>query len=102
MKRFTARQVQDMLVVEDYTDIAYGYTFDRATVCIYFEKGKLVRQDTRFHGQQNEQLVNRQESEEFDPSFFHDGIKRFYDTKVNADLLVFFNTFSTGLSLTPG
>ncbi len=99
-----AKVVQEMIGAEDYTDVAYGYASDSGrgsvyvTVTIYFLDGKLVRRDTRNHGQQNETVADHRESEDFDPRFFGN-VKRFYEKHTNVKLVELFATFGGPLPL---
>mgnify|MGYP001453146506 CR=1 FL=1 len=91
-----ATVVQAMIGAEDYMDVAYGYTFDRNTVFIYFLKGKLVRKVVQHSGQMNERVIDIWESETFDPTYFA-GVKRFYKNQTEPKLLELFETFGNPL-----
>lgn len=93
MNTLSAVEVQKLLGV-DLEDIAYGYTFRRDTIEIYFNEGKLVRADIPYGGE----AVLRQ-SETFDPSFFSENVKRFYRDRTNAKLALLFATFGNPLPL---
>jgi len=94
MAKVLAYDVQQIIEVPDGMSIAYGYTFARDTVEIFFRQGKLVR---RVAG------VDEAESEYIEWDFFHRDIKRFYENGVHPWFIQQFETFSEyGLSLTPG
>jgi len=95
-QKLTALEVQVMLGVEDLADIAYGYTFDRKTVCVYFHQGRLIREEKK--GDRDNPV--RFDSEYFEPDFFRTEIKRFYRDRTHPHLLVLFNTFGFDLPLT--
>jgi hypothetical protein len=91
--------VRQLIGVEDGERIAYGYTFNRDTVEIYIRDGKLIREDYR--GSNSLPALIR-ENEFFDPSYFSDDIKRFYEERTNKKLQQLFRTFGGELSTTPG
>lgn len=95
-----AIEVQKLLGVEDLEIIAYGYTFERNSVEIWFENGQLVRREWN-HG-----LDDKKSSEFFQPLYLKDGIKRWYkgtaEGGLNKRLVDFFETFGCPLVTTPG
>ena len=96
----TAIEVQKMIEAEDGDNILYGYTFDRHSVSIYFEDGKLVRREVDY----NDNTVELLKSESFDPEYFRFGIKRFYRLSSSGDanvkLVELFKSFGNPLPLT--
>ena len=96
-QKLTAYEVQQMLGVEDFVNIAYGYTLARQTVEIYFEDNKLVRLD--MVGDHYIGAKTYARSPYFEYGFFSDSIKRFYRKKTDEKLIALFNTFGPGLSL---
>lgn len=99
--KLLATEIQRILNVPDYNYdsnniIAYGYTFYRDTIEIYFEKGLLVRETS-----DRDKLLKRETSEYFEPTWFQ--IKRFYVERTNKKLIDLFKTFNEcGLPLTTG
>lgn len=92
--RMTSNDVQNIMGVQDRQVIAYGYTFERRTVEIYFDCGQIVR---RVDG------VDERSSVLFEPNMFILNIKRWYVRGVHHWLRQMFATFSEyGLSLTDG
>lgn len=87
-----ASLIQEWLGVEDGDVIAHGYTFDRDTVDVFFEDGKLVRYDTPY-----DKKPKITESFEFDAAMLHNQIKRWYRNKTNPRLVVLMNTFWHGV-----
>lgn len=90
--KMTAKQVQEMLNVEDYEVLAHGYTFDRNTVDIYFVQGYLVKvlEDGGLTAN----------SAFFEPHYFKVNIKRWYAEDFHPGLLQLFETFGLDLALT--
>lgn len=86
--------VQHMLGLEDKDTVAHGYTFERKTIDIWFENGKLVREDYNIDGRDERIYVDRMESERFDPRFFTDKVKRFYRAATNEELVEWWETFN--------
>lgn len=87
-----AVDVQKLIGVEDLDVIAYGYTFERNSVEIWFEN-KYLKRLTIFKGDSNiEQTIN------FNPEFFN--IKRFYRDRTNPKLIELFRAFGNLLPLT--
>lgn len=99
--KMLATDIQRILNVPDYHGnneeiIAYGYTFGRDTIEIYFEKGLLVRETS-----DRDKLLKRETSEYFEPSYFY--VKRFYQDITNKKLIDLFDSITEyGLPLTPG
>lgn len=98
--KLKAKEVQNLLNVGDNEIIAHGYDFDRNTIDIFFDKGKLIRLKTPYG--KNGELS---ESEEFEPEFFT-WIKRWYqgtpEKGINPTLVNLFETFGSPLPITPG
>ena len=93
----TAGRVQELIGVADNVVVAYGYTFDRHTLNIFFQDGKIVRATTPY-GKNTDYC----QSVIFEPKFFTDGVKRWYADGFNERLRGLFETFSDGLSFTAG
>lgn len=85
----SAQQVQDMLGVDDYVVIAHGYTFERNTLDIWFEKGCIIRSETRLGS-----TINETGEEFFNADFFFTNVKRWYADRFNTKLLTLIRTFS--------
>lgn len=108
--KLKAVQVQYMLGASDLTLLAFGYTFDRNTLYVYFDGGKLVRLETKY-GHPEPQFVDWRASEFFDPSYLKDNVKRWYvgldqnlniaGKHLNVPLRNLFETFGSSLPTTP-
>lgn len=99
-ERLPASLVQEWLGVEDGEIIAHGYTFDRNTVDIWFENGKLIRREYMPREQWTDKEIKKQESEEFEPQFFFNQIKRWYQEQTNSILIALFRAFGQHGGLT--
>ncbi len=98
--KLLAITVQNMLNVGDEEIIAHGYDFDRATISIFFEDGKLVRTRTPYG-----KSTSFDRSEEFNSDWFT-SIKRWYrgteKRGINPTLVDLFETFGSSLAITEG
>lgn len=97
-----AKVVQQLLTVADMDTVAYGYTFDRKTVTVWFEDGKVCRSDVhsgRLSEAQYEECVKRYDT--FDgETILHAGIKRWYADKTVPALREWCKTFGRPLTET--
>lgn len=106
--KLKASEVQMMLEVEDFAIIAHGYTLDRATLDIWFEKGELVRHEYKGNSDFGPFKEDHQRSEDFEPEYFFTNVKRWYlgkgntPTGLNEKLQTLFETFGRPLSTTEG
>lgn len=89
--------VQDYLEVEDDEVIAYGYTFERDTVEVFFRKGFLVRRDIPQDKTKEIETIN---SSDFDGNLIHLRIKRYYRDRTRAKLVDFFEAVGHPLPIT--
>lgn len=96
-----ATEVQAMLEVPDGELLAYGYTLDRLSVYIYFEKGRLIRSEEDREGR-----GTRAFSDSFEAHYFHTNMKRWYRGNpdvpgkgFNPKLLTLFETFGYGYGI---
>jgi len=90
MSKLTALEVQQMLGVADYENIAHGYTYNRDTLDIYFQDGKIVRQVSDVDGI----LLYENISCVFEIDFFTTDVKRWYKNRTNSKLIQLFETFN--------
>lgn len=90
----TALEVQKMIAVEDYDFVAHGYTFERNTLDIWFEKGNIVRQEYKPDGYGANHIVNETGEVDFRIEFFFSDVKRWYEDSFNKELLKLICTFS--------
>lgn len=94
--KLLAQQIQEMIDVEDNQIVAYGYTFERESVEIYFENGQLVRSEDG----------DKKYCDQFNPEFFTLNIKRWYlgteEKGFNRKLLNLLETFGCPINTTEG
>jgi lipopolysaccharide biosynthesis glycosyltransferase len=86
----SAKQVQEMIGVEDLDIIAHGYTLERNTLDIWFENGTIVRHESNHR----KNMVNEVGEDFFNIDFFFSDVKRWYAEKFNPKLLTLIRTFS--------
>jgi hypothetical protein len=100
--KLKAPYVQKLLGVEDNVVVAYGYTMDRATLKVWFEKERLFRQEYLRDGT----ILVTEDSPDFEPSYFREKVKRWYLgeglRRLNPMLQDLFETFGNPLSTTSG
>ncbi len=94
----TAKEIQNLIGIDDHETLAYGYTLNRDTVELYFENSNLVR--CEFDASIDGQLLRTKRTPLFEASFFKDNIKRFYRNATHKQLIELFDTFGNPLSLT--
>lgn len=94
----TAGRVQELIGVADNVVVAHGYDFDRNTLDIFFQEGKIVKATDQRYGKP----ILYCQSVIFEPKFFTAGVKRWYASGFNERLRGLFETFSDGLSFTDG
>jgi hypothetical protein len=82
----TAQEFQHYLQVADHEIILYGYTVERESLFIYFEKGQLIRLTEK-----NKQ-VNRESYNYLVPGIWRS--KRFYPNGTNPRLRSLMNSFA--------
>jgi hypothetical protein len=92
--KLTAKEVQQMLGVADFDEVAHGYTFDRDTVDIYFADGKMIREVWGIGWGVSETRKDYRESDYFEIDYLKDGIKRWYLNKTNPKLVQLYETFN--------
>lgn len=97
-ERLTASAVQAMLGVGDHVAVCRGYTHDRQDLTVYFHEGMLVREADP-HGR--DECV-RATAEFFEPSYFADGVKRWYESSAHPKLRGLLETFGGPMNTTPG
>jgi len=95
-----AKQVQEMIGAADYDDVASGYTYNRETVEIFFEDGKIHRHTLVADPLAHPRTWKHESSEDFEPDYFLVNVKRFYRNQTFTKLNELFLTFGTGLPLT--
>lgn len=96
----TAKEVQTILGVADDVVIAHGYSYDRETTYdVWFHAGELHRLGSRCWISAGD---THQHSPTFQPDYFTENIKRWYDSKINSRLLELFATFGVTLPTTSG
>lgn len=103
--KLSAKIVQEMFGVKDGECVAYGYTFDRRSVVIWFDKGRIKRAEYKTVNSQRDgevSLLELRESDTFQPEYFSKQIKRWYADAVNENVSTFFETFGAALVTTPG
>ncbi len=109
--KLPAKEVQDMLGVEDLEIVAHGYTPSMNhegpwTVDIWFEKGQLVRYEFKGEHGRPGFKDRAQRSDHFDPDFLRCNIKRWYRGKpergFNQKLATLLATFGDEPSLVDG
>jgi len=98
MPKLTAKEVQALLAVPDHKVLAYGYTYDRRTVELYFEDGQLVRYE--YTGDYEDPSYER--SKHFEASYLTADLKRWYENSLCPKLLTFLETFGGSVQVTPG
>lgn len=94
----SSSEVQQLLGVADYDIIAYGYTFERHTLEVYFVDGKCIREETPYQKESTSKEFDQFDGE----AILEENVKRWYDSRTNAKLVELCKTFGRELSITKG
>jgi hypothetical protein len=110
MQTLLSKTIQTLIEVPDRQVVAYGYApmmddKERLTYIVWFEAGNLIRCGyvMDYRTEPYKTLVRTLEVyKHFNPELFTSNIKRWYENGLNKTLAMYFETFGTTLSVTPG